>query len=116
NRIVQAVEQRLDELRHRLPKDLEMVTFYDRAAFVSRVLDTVWKSLLEGGLVVAFVLLLFLGDIRAGLLVATVIPLSMLGAFGLMQFFGLSGNLMSLGAIDFGLVVDGAVVMVEGAL
>lgn len=115
-RVVDAVKDRLAELAQRLPKDVTIEPFYDRAAFVSRVLSTVWKSLSEGGLVVALVLLLFLGDWRAGVLVATVIPLSMLGAFGLMQAFGLSGNLMSLGAIDFGLVVDGAVVMVEGAL
>jgi heavy metal efflux system protein len=116
SQVVDAVKQRLSELAQRLPQEVEITPFYDRAAFVSRVLATVWKSLAEGGLVVALVLLLFLGDWRAGLLVATVIPLSMLGAFGMMQAFGLSGNLMSLGAIDFGLVVDGAVVMVEGAL
>ncbi len=116
SQVVDAVKQRLTEIRQRLPEDVQITPFYDRAAFVSRVLSTVWKSLLEGGFVVALVLLLFLGDLRAGVLVATVIPLSMLGAFGLMQAFGLSGNLMSLGAIDFGLVVDGAVVMVEGAL
>lgn len=116
NKVVAAVKERLAELEQRLPKGVEIEPFYDRAKFVERVLSTVWRSLSEGGLVVAFVLLLFLGDLRAGLLVATVIPLSMLGAFGLMQAFGLTGNLMSLGAIDFGLVVDGAVVIVEGAL
>lgn len=116
NRIVADVKERLEELRHRLPAEVTIEPFYDRAAFVSRVLSTVWKSLLEGGLVVAFVLFLFLGDWRAGLLVATVIPLAMLGAFGLMHTFDLTGNLMSLGAIDFGLVVDGGVVVVEGAL
>jgi heavy metal efflux system protein len=116
SRVVKDVKQRLSEIQQRLPEGVTIAPFYDRAAFVSRVLSTVWKSLLEGGLVVALVLLLFLGDLRAGLVVATVIPLSMLGAFGLMHAFGLSGNLMSLGAIDFGLVVDGAVVIVEGAL
>lgn len=116
NEIVAAVKQRLAELQYRLPEGVEVRPFYDRAEFVSRVLSTVWRSLSEGGLVVAVVLLLFLGNIRAGLLVATVIPLSMLGAFALMHAFDVSGNLMSLGAIDFGLVVDGAVVMVEGAL
>jgi heavy metal efflux system protein len=114
--VVARVKSRLSEIQQRLPPGVELKPFYDRAEFVTRVLSTVWKSLAEGGLVVALVLLLFLGDLRAGLLVATVIPLSMLGAFGLMQAFGLSGNLMSLGAIDFGLVVDGAVVIVEGAL
>lgn len=116
NQVVAEVKQRLAEIQQRLPEGVQIVPFYDRADFVSRVLHTVWRSLAEGGLVVALVLLLFLGDIRAGLLVATVIPLAMLGAFGFMQLLGLSGNLMSLGAIDFGLVVDGAVVIVEGAL
>src|SRR5690606_159138 len=114
--VVIAVKARLAEIQMRLPKGVEIEPCYDRSAFVERVLSTVWKSLGEGGLVVAFVLLLFLGDFRAGLLVATVIPLSMLGAFAMMQALGISGNLMSLGAIDFGLVVDGAVVIVEGAL
>lgn len=116
SQVVAAVKERLNDIKQRLPQGVELKPFYDRADFVSRVLATVWKSLSEGGIVVALVLLLLLGDLRAGLLVATVIPLSMLGAFGMMQAFGLSGNLMSLGAIDFGLVVDGAVVMVEGAL
>lgn len=116
SKVVADVKRRLDEIKERLPEGVRIEPFYDRAAFVSRVLATVWKSLAEGGLVVALVLLLLLGDLRAGLLVATVIPLAMLGAFGFMHMFGLSGNLMSLGAIDFGLVVDGAVVIVEGAL
>ena len=114
--VVTRVKARLAEIQKRLPEGVEIKPFYDRSAFVERVLSTVWKSLGEGGLVVALVLLLFLGDFRAGLLVATVIPLSMLGAFAMMQALGISGNLMSLGAIDFGLVVDGAVVIVEGAL
>lgn len=114
--VVTRVKARLSEIQKRLPEGVEIKPFYDRSAFVERVLSTVWKSLGEGGIVVALVLLLFLGDFRAGLLVATVIPLSMLGAFAMMQGLGISGNLMSLGAIDFGLVVDGAVVIVEGAL
>lgn len=114
--VVTRVKERLAEIQKRLPDGVEIKPFYDRAAFVERVLSTVWTSLGEGGIVVALVLLLFLGDFRAGLLVATVIPLSMLGAFAMMQALGISGNLMSLGAIDFGLVVDGAVVIVEGAL
>lgn len=114
--VVTRVKERLSEIKKRLPEGLEIKPFYDRSAFVERVLGTVWKSLSEGGFVVALVLLLFLGDLRAGILVATVIPLSMLGAFASMQALGISGNLMSLGAIDFGLVVDGAVVIVEGAL
>lgn len=114
--VVENVKERLDEIQKRLPKGVQIEPFYDRSAFVERVLSTVWKSLGEGGLVVALVLLLFLGDWRAGLLVATVIPLALLGAFAAMQALGLTGNLMSLGALDFGLVVDGAVVIVEGAV
>jgi heavy metal efflux system protein len=110
------VQAKLKEIRTRLPEGVRIEPFYDRASFVERVLGTVFRSLIEGGLFVALVLFLFLGNLRAGLVVATVIPLSMLGAFACMQAFGVSGNLMSLGAIDFGLVVDGAVVLVEGTL
>lgn len=110
------VRARLDEIRAALPAGVTIEPLYDRAQFVDRVLSTVKKNLLEGGVVVALVLLLMLGDWRAGLLVASVIPLAMLGAFLGMLLTGVSGNLLSLGAIDFGLVVDGAVVMVEGAL
>lgn len=114
--VVARVKQRLSEIIPTLPKGVRVEPFYDRAAFVEEVLSTVKRSLLEGGVVVAVVLLLMLGNLRAGLLVASVIPLSMLGGFALMYAFGISGNLLSLGAIDFGLVVDGAVVVVEGAL
>jgi cobalt-zinc-cadmium resistance protein CzcA len=114
--IVAQVKQRLAELERRLPEGVVIEPFYDRAALVDKVLATVRRSLLEGGLVVALVLFAFLGDVMAGLVVASAIPLAMLGAFALMRALGVSGNLMSLGAIDFGLVVDGAVVVVEGAL
>ena len=114
--VVRRVKTRLAEIAPSLPRGVKIEPFYDRAAFVSDVLATVQRSLVEGGLVVGLVLLAMLGDLRAGLLVASVIPLSMLGAFALMRAFGVSGNLLSLGAIDFGLVVDGAVVVVEGAL
>ncbi len=114
--IVSDVRTRLREVEARLPRGAEVRVFYDRSELVDRVLLTVRSSLLEGGLVVIVVLLLLLGDLRAGLVVATTIPLSMLGAFAMMSLSGTSGNLMSLGAIDFGLVVDGAVVIVEGAL
>ena len=110
------VKERLAAVEARLPKGVEIAPFYDRATFVDGVLSTVRRSLLEGGAIVIAVLFLFLGDLGAGLVVATAIPLAMLGAFALMRAFGMSGNLMSLGAIDFGLVVDGAVVLVEGAL
>jgi heavy metal efflux system protein len=114
--IVSRARERLAEIGKRLPPGVDIRVFYDRAALVDRVLATVRASLLEGGIVVIVVLLLLLGDLRAGLVVATTIPLSMLGAFAFMSLSGTTGNLMSLGAIDFGLVVDGAVVVVEGAL
>ena len=114
--VVQRVEERLREIEARLPPGVKVTPFYNRAALVDRVLSTVRHSLLEGGAVVIGVLLLMLGDLAAGLVVATTIPIAMLGAFALMNAFGITGNLMSLGAIDFGLVVDGAVVVVEGAL
>lgn len=114
--VVTRVDERLRELQSRLPAGAKVVPFYDRAHLVDRVLSTVKRSLVEGGVVVVVLLLLMLGDVVAGLVVATTIPLAMLGAFAFMRVFGISGNLMSLGAIDFGLVVDGAVVVVEGAL
>ncbi|NCQ33696.1 efflux RND transporter permease subunit, partial [bacterium] len=91
-------------------------TFYDRTELVDRTLHTVRKNLLEGALLVVGVLFLFLGNFRASLVVASVIPLSFLGAAFLMVQTGVSGNLMSLGALDFGLIVDGAVVMTEHAI
>jgi cobalt-zinc-cadmium resistance protein CzcA len=90
--------------------------FYDRSALVERTIDTVAKNLLEGALLVVGVLLLLLGNVRAGLVVAVTIPLSLLVAVIAMNGLGLSGNLMSLGAIDFGLIVDGAVIIVENAV
>ncbi len=116
HRVVADTKVRLSEIEETLPPGVLIEPFYDRAAFVEEVLHTVKSNLLEGGVIVALVLLLMLGSLRAGLVVASVIPLSMLGAFWLMRQFGISGNLLSLGAIDFGLVVDGAVVIVEGTL
>jgi cobalt-zinc-cadmium resistance protein CzcA len=116
HQVVARVKERLDEIRASLPEGAVIEPFYDRASFVDEVLGTVQKNLLEGAVIVALVLLVMLGDLRAGLIVVSVIPLSMLGAFSLMHWFGVSGNLLSLGAIDFGLVVDGSVVVVEGAL
>ncbi len=116
NEIVARIKQRIDEIRPALPAGVKLRPFYDRAEFVDQVLGTVRKNLLEGGIIVALVLLWALGSFRAGLIVASVIPLSMLGAFALMKVAGLSGDLLSLGAIDFGMVVDGTVCMVEGAV
>ena len=114
--VVARIKDRLAEIERRLPQGVVVEPFYDRASLVDRVLGTVSRSLIEGGIIVIVVLFLLLGDVAAGIVVATAIPLAMLGAFALMRLVGISGNLMSLGAIDFGLVVDGAVVVVEGAL
>src|SRR5690606_3796838 len=90
--------------------------FLDRSKMVDNAIGTVEKNLLEGALIVVFILVIFLGNIRAGLLVASVIPLSLLFAIIMMNLFGVSGNLMSLGALDFGLIVDGSVIIVEAVM
>ncbi|MBI1941796.1 MAG: efflux RND transporter permease subunit, partial [Acidobacteria bacterium] len=113
SQVVEDVKKKIAEIQPSLPQGVRIVPFYDRAEFVSRVIGTVEKNLLEGGLLVVAVLLLLLGNVRGGLIVASAIPLSMLIAFTGMVQAGISGNLMSLGAIDFGLIVDGAVVMIE---
>ncbi len=111
--VVARVKAELEEIAPTLPKGVRIVPFYDRQDLVARVIATVTKNLVEGGLLVVAVLLLLLGHWRGGLIVALAIPLSMLAAFVGMVHSGISGNLMSLGAIDFGLIVDGSVVMVE---
>ncbi len=111
--VLRGIHERISELEKTLPPDVKVQVIYDRSVLVHATLRTVGKNLLEGGLLVATVLLLMLGSWRAGLLVALVIPLSMLGAAVAMVLVGVPGNLMSLGAVDFGLLVDGAVVMVE---
>jgi cobalt-zinc-cadmium resistance protein CzcA len=114
--VVQRVKERISEVKKTLPKGVEIVPFYDRTELVDRTIRTVAANLIEGAILVIIVLILLLGNWRASLLVATIIPLSMLFAAILMRLFGVSGNLMSLGALDFGLIVDGAVVMVENAV
>ena len=111
--VVARVKDKIGEIQASLPKGVRIVPFYDRASFVDRVLHTVRKNLLEGGLLVIAVLLLVLGNLRGGLIVASAIPLAMMAAFIGMLQAGVSGNLMSLGAIDFGIIVDGSVVMIE---
>jgi cobalt-zinc-cadmium resistance protein CzcA len=111
--VVQGVKDKVEALASTLPPGVTIDAFYDRTELVDRTIHTVAKNLLEGGALVILVLLLVLGDLRGGLIVALSIPLSMLVAFTAMRAAGLSGNLMSLGAIDFGLVVDGSVVMIE---
>ena len=110
------LKQKLEELRPRLPAGIHVDVVYDRTQLVDHVIDTVRKNLFEGGLLVVAVLFLFLGRLRAGLIVAAAIPLSMLFAFAGMWRFAIAGSLMSLGAIDFGLVVDSAVIQVENAV
>jgi len=114
--VVGRVKMRVQEIQASLPSGVTIEPYYDRTLFVSQVIRTVRNNLVEGGLLVIAVLFLFLGDLRAGLIVASAIPLSMLIAFTGMTQAGLSGNLMSLGAIDFGLFVDGSVVMVDNIL
>lgn len=114
--VVTRVKARVREIQATLPPGVTIEPYYDRTIFVSKVITTVRNNLLEGGLLVIAVLFLFLGDLRSGLIVASAIPLSMLIAFTGMMQAGLSGNLMSLGAIDFGLLVDGSVVMVDNIL
>ncbi len=111
--VVGRVKERIEEVKKTLPPGVTIDTFYDRTELVERTIHTVAKNLIEGGILVIVVLLLLLGNLRGGLVVASAIPLSMLVAFSGMQVAGLSGNLMSLGAIDFGLIVDGSVVLIE---
>ncbi len=113
--LTRKLESRLEEVRRRLPEGAEISQVYSRTELVDKVLRTVRNNLLEGALLVIAVLFVFLGNFRAGLIVALAIPLSMLFAFNAMLRFGIAGSLMSLGAIDFGLVVDSSVIMVENA-
>jgi cobalt-zinc-cadmium resistance protein CzcA len=114
--VVERVKERVEKIKKTLPKGVELHAFYDRTDLVDRAIGTVKKNLIEGAIFVIVVLILLLGNWRGALLVATIIPLSMLFAAILMRIFNVSGNLMSLGALDFGLIVDGAVVMVENAV
>jgi cobalt-zinc-cadmium resistance protein CzcA len=114
--VIKDVKTRMATIRKTLPEGVSVEPFLDRSSLVDRAIHTVTKNLLEGALIVIFVLVLFLGNWRAGLVVASVIPLAMLFAVSMMRLFGVSGNLMSLGAIDFGLIVDGAVIIVEAII
>ncbi|WP_428223746.1 CusA/CzcA family heavy metal efflux RND transporter [Flavobacterium sp.] len=114
--VIQNVKDRIAQIQKTLPKGVVIEPFLDRTKMVNNAIGTVEKNLIEGALIVVFVLVLFLGNFRAGLLVASVIPLAMLFAIILMNTFGVSGNLMSLGALDFGLIVDGAVIIVEAVI
>jgi cobalt-zinc-cadmium resistance protein CzcA len=114
--VIKDVKERIELIKKDLPEGVVIEPFLDRTKMVNNAIGTVEKNLLEGALIVIFVLVLFLGNFRAGLLVASVIPLAMLFAIIMMNLFGVSGNLMSLGALDFGLIVDGAVIIVEAVM
>ena len=114
--VTERLEERMQQVKKTLPPDVEVTTVYDRSELVDHVLHTVKTNLFEGALLVVVVLFLFLGNIRAGLIVALAIPLSMLFAGSLMLRAGIAGSLMSLGAIDFGLIVDSSVIMIENSV
>lgn len=114
--VVRRVKEKVEEIQKTLPEDVIIEPFLDRTDLIKRAISTVETNLIEGALIVVFVLVIFLGNLRAGLIVASAIPLSMLFALGMMRLFGVSANLMSLGAIDFGLIVDGAVIIVEATM
>ena len=114
--VIKKVKERVAQIQKTLPEGVVIEPFLDRTKMVNNAIGTVEQNLMEGALIVIFVLVLFLGNFRAGFLVASVIPLAMLFAIILMNTFGVSGNLMSLGALDFGLIVDGAVIIVEAVM
>lgn len=116
NVVTKELEARVAKIQKMLPEGVSISPYLNRSELVSRNISTVIRNLIEGAIIVFVVLILFLGNVRAGLIVASVIPLAMLFAFILMRIFGVSANLMSLGAIDFGIVVDGSIVIVEGIL
>lgn len=114
--VIDNIKQRIERIQKNLPPGLEIVPFLDRTKMVDSAIHTVIKNLSEGALIVIGILVLILGNFRAGFIVASIIPLAMLFALTMMNIFGVSGNLMSLGALDFGLIVDGAVIIVEAII
>lgn len=114
NAVIKNIKERLEEIQQSLPEGLVIETFYDASELIERTTHTVRNNLMEGALIVIFILVLLLGSLRGGIIIATTIPLSLLFAFILMRIFGVWANLMSLGAIDFGIIVDGAVIIIEG--
>jgi cobalt-zinc-cadmium resistance protein CzcA len=114
--VIKGISTKMDQIRKTLPEGVEVDVFLDRTKMVEKTLSTVKTNLFEGAMIVILILVFFLGNLRAGFIVASVIPLAMLFAIGMMNLFGVSGNLMSLGALDFGLIVDGAVIIVEAVL
>lgn len=116
NVVTKELEKRVEKVQKMLPEGVSVEPYLNRSELVKRNISTVIRNLVEGAIIVFLVLIIFLGNMRAGLIVASVIPLAMLFAFILMRIFNVSANLMSLGAIDFGIVVDGSIVILEGIL
>ena len=116
NVVTQELEKRVEKIQHLLPEGVSIEPYLNRSELVNRNISTVVTNLIEGAIIVFLVLIIFLGNVRAGLIVASVIPLAMLFAFIMMRLFNVTANLMSLGAIDFGIVVDGSIVILEGIL
>ncbi len=116
SKVIKRVKERVAQIQKSLPEGVVIEPFLDRTKLVDKAISTVMTNLIEGALIVILILVLLLGNLRAGLIVASVIPLAMLFAIILMNIFGVSGNLMSLGAIDFGIIVDGSVIIVEATL
>src|SRR5699024_2686935 len=116
NAVIKRIKDRIAQIQKSLPEGVHIESFLDRSELIGRTTDTISKNLIEGALIVIFVLVLLLGNFRGGLIVASVIPLSLLFAFIMMHIFHIPANLMSLGAIDFGILVDGAVIIVEGVV
>ncbi|KAJ3056608.1 hypothetical protein HK102_011173, partial [Quaeritorhiza haematococci] len=114
--VVDRIKAKLEEIRPRLPEGIVVEPYYDRAVLITRTITTVASNLAEGGILVVAVLLAMLGNLKAGLVVALAIPLSMLFAINMMVYYGIAGSLMSLGAIDFGLIVDSSVIMMENCV
>lgn len=116
SKVIKDVKRKIAQIQKTLPEGVIIEPFLDRTKMVNNAISTVKRNLIEGALIVVLILVLFLGNFRAGLLVASIIPLAMLFAISMMNLFGVSGNLMSLGALDFGLIVDGAVIIVEAVM
>ncbi|MEO5995390.1 MAG: CusA/CzcA family heavy metal efflux RND transporter [Chitinophagaceae bacterium] len=116
SQVIKNVKLKIAQIEKTLPEGVLIEPFLDRTKMVNNAISTVKRNLIEGALIVVFILVVFLGNLRAGLLVASIIPLAMLFAISMMNLFGVSENLMSLGALDFGLIVDGAVIIVEATM
>jgi cobalt-zinc-cadmium resistance protein CzcA len=113
--VIKLVKAKIEELNTKiLPKDVKLVTFYNRETLMNYTTNTVMHNLLEGIILVTVVVFLFMADWRTTVIVSIIIPLSLLFAFLCLRIAGMSANLLSLGAVDFGIIIDGAVVMVEG--